>query len=165
MFCSFSYGNILKQLCGAGSVLPAFVDTHGRRSARYDMIRHDPEQHRHKSKLCTTHVTRLLASTQKHVSFAEKMPNSGCWWHFSAFSRSCMLTLLTEVNNDENICCHFKGQFQSIHPSVTASITHLLSHILAALQVVVTVWKDLRLHNGHDAVLGGGQRKQCHDRQ
>lgn len=35
-------------------------------------------------------------------------------------------------------------------------ITHLLSHILAALQVMVTVWKDLRLNNGYNAMLGGG---------
>lgn len=35
-------------------------------------------------------------------------------------------------------------------------ITHLLSHMLAALQVMVTVWKDLRLNNGYNAMLGGG---------
>lgn len=53
-------------------------------------------------------------------------------------------------------CC-FKGQSQ---PSVSAASvpTHLLSHILAALQVVVTVWENLRLHNGHDAMLGGAQQ-------
>lgn len=40
--------------------------------------------------------------------------------------------------------------------SVTESITHLLCHILAALQVMVTVWKNLRLHDGHNAMLGEG---------
>lgn len=44
-------------------------------------------------------------------------------------------------------------------------ITHLLSHILAALQVVVTVWKDLRLNNGYNAMLGEWDRKQCHDKR
>lgn len=33
-------------------------------------------------------------------------------------------------------------------------ITHLLSHILAALQVMVPVWKDLRLNNRYNAMLG-----------
>lgn len=39
--------------------------------------------------------------------------------------------------------------------TINITITHLLSHILATLQVVVTVWKNLRLHDGHDAMLRG----------
>lgn len=31
--------------------------------------------------------------------------------------------------------------------------THLLCHILAPLEIVVTIRQDLRLHDGHDAIL------------
>ena len=51
--------------------------------------------------------------------------------------------------------CYFKGRSQSIHLAVPF-ITHLLSHILAALQVMVAIREDLRLHDGHDAMLAGG---------
>lgn len=43
----------------------------------------------------------------------------------------------------------------SVISKVNSSITHLLSHILAPLQVMVTVWKDFRLHNWHNAMLRG----------
>lgn len=38
--------------------------------------------------------------------------------------------------------------------------------MLAALQVMVTVWKDLRLNNGYNAMLRErSHRKQCHDKR
>lgn len=42
----------------------------------------------------------------------------------------------------------------SISSFSAKAVTHLLCHILTALQVMVTVWKDLRLNNGNDAMLG-----------
>ena len=42
----------------------------------------------------------------------------------------------------------------SISSLSAKAVTHLLCHILTALQVMVTVWKDLRLNNGNDAMLG-----------
>lgn len=69
-----------------------------------------------------------------------------------------MYTYITGVKRnyaDRPISGVISKASQSIHPSVP-SITHLLSHILAALQVVVAIWEDLRLHDGHDAMLAGG---------
>lgn len=44
--------------------------------------------------------------------------------------------------------------------SLSSTITYLLRYILAALQVMVTVWKNLRFHNGHDAVLRGREQRR-----
>lgn len=49
-----------------------------------------------------------------------------------------------------------QGAFQVdvvVTQSLVDSSQHLLSYILTALQVMVPIREDLRLHNGHDAVL------------
>lgn len=40
--------------------------------------------------------------------------------------------------------------------------TYLLSYILTALQVMVPIGEDLRLHDGHDAVLWG-EGQSCYE--
>lgn len=137
-------------LSGAGSELPAFVDS---RSTVADLTWSDMILNRNNSnwsKKYAPHASLDCLPAGKHFPLAQKLPNSGCLGHFSAFSRSCMPSLFSGVNQDDRDQCYLKG-----HPSATASITHLLSHILATLQVMVTVWKDFRLHNWHNAMLRG----------
>lgn len=120
-----------------------------------DMIRN--RNSNQSKKICTTHFSRLLASRQT-LFFCWKVAKFrvlGIFFWF--YSQLHTITPIRSEPRWQASNCYFKGQPQSIHPSVTASITHLLSHILAVLQVVVTVWKDFRLHNGHNAVLGGGR--------
>lgn len=49
-----------------------------------------------------------------------------------------------------------QGAFQVdvvVAQSLVDSSQHLLGHILAALQVMVPIREDLRLHDGHNAIL------------